>query len=270
MPMNTNAVLTLCDGFTRTESQGSMAECLDELAELTARILRAKGCTILLLSEDEVAQAGLHDAAGFGPAPTPPVIPDTQWPIPLAPPAAATAGIVRGGHGDMESMVSTIMLHQRIIGVIHASSPLQESGFGKDDLDLLGILTPLIAKSIQVIQLQNILKSRFTQIALSKSSESAIAALLSGVMPNPNQVARILAKSFYREMLNAGFNVTQVISAATEVISELTASLRKHKAGRKQRVSQASEVLDLVLQARSDQMAHRPGVTDDVHASVPA
>lgn len=270
MPMNTNAVLTLCDGFTRIESQGSMAECLDKLAELTARMLSAKGCTILLLSDDEVAQAGLRDAAGCGRAPMPAATPDTERPLPLVAPTTATSGIVRGGHGDMESMVSTIMLHQRIIGVIHANSPLQESGFGKDDLDLLGILTPLIAKSIQVIQLQNILKSRFTQIALSKSSESAIAALMSGVMPDPGQIARILAKSFYREMLNAGFNVTQVISAASEVISELTASLRKHKAGRKQRVSEAGEVLNLVLQVRSDQMAQRPLVTDDVRANVAA
>lgn len=270
MPMNANAILSLCDGFTRIESRGSTAECLDELAELTARILGAKGCTILLLSEAEVAQSGLGDGSRFVPVATPAGTPGAQLPAPVAALAGATAGIVRGGHGDTESMVSTILLHRKIIGVIHASSPLQESGFGKDDLDLLGILTPLIAKSIQVIQLQNILKSRFTQIALTKSDESAIGALMPGVMQNPNQIARILAKSFYREMLNAGFNVNQVISAATEVISELTASLRKHKAGRKQRVSQAGEVLGLVLQARSDQMAQRPAAQDDVHATLAA
>lgn len=270
MPMHSSAVLTLCDGFTRIESHGSLAECLDALAELTAQILSAKGCTILLLTEDEVAQAGLCREPEFGLASTPAGLLDAHLPAPLAGPTPATAGIVRGGHGNMESMVSTIMLHERIIGVVHASTPLRENGFGKDDLDLLGILTPLIAKSIQVIQLQNILKSRFTQIALSKSGESAIAALLAGVLPNPNQVARILAKSFYREMLNAGFNVTQVISAATEVISELTSSLRKHKAGRKQRVSQTDEVLNLVLQARSDQIGQLPVVAGAVHAGAAA
>lgn len=270
MPMNANAVLTLCDGFTRIESRGSTADCLDELAELTARILGAKGCTILLLSEDEVAQAGLDGGSGCVPRPSPSSAPGVQLPAPVAASTGATAGIVRGGHGGTESMVSTILLHQKIIGVIHASSPLHASGFGKDDLDLLGILTPLIAKSIQVIQLQNILKSRFAQIALTKSNELAIDALMSGVMQNPNQVVRILAKAFYREMLNAGFNVNQVISAATEVISELTASLRKHSAGRKQRANRSGDVLALVLQARSDQMAQRPAVTDDVHGSLAA
>lgn len=267
MPMNANAVLTLCDGFTQIESHGSMAECLDELAELTARILSAKGCTILLLSEDEVAQAGLGDCAGFERV-VPEAQPGMQLPAPVTVSTRATAGIVRGGHGEMESMVSTIILHRRVIGVIHASSPMQESGFGKDDLDLLGVLTPLIAKSIQVIQLQNILKSRFTQIALTKSNESTMGALMSGVIQNPNQVARILAKSFYREMLNAGFNVNQVISAATEVISELTASLRKHKAGRKHRVKQAGEVLALVLQAKSDQMPEPQPANGNVHATL--
>lgn len=249
MRMNSSTVLKLCDGFTRIESQGSMAECLDELSQLTARILCAKGCTILLLSESEVQQAALYEGDGLGAMPErlERSCADIAPPGPVGENPAAT--IVRGEHGDMESMVSTIVLHRKIIGVIHASSPIDERGFSKDDLDMFAILTPLITKSIQVLQLQNILKSRFTQIALTKSNESAIGALISGGMQNPNQIARILAKSFYREMLNAGFNANQVISAATEVISELTASLRKHKVSRKQRAKQGGEILELLLKA---------------------
>ncbi|MES2759876.1 MAG: GAF domain-containing protein [Pseudomonadota bacterium] len=251
MKMSENEVLKLCNGFTRVESGGSMEECLDELSELTAQLIGAKACTILLLSEEEVTQAGLRDSAGFGFLPE---LLRTRKPLPPSPPAPEphSVSMVRGGHGGMESMVSPIILRGKIIGVIHACLPLQSSGFSNDDLNLFGMLTPLITKSIQVIQLQYILKSRFTQIALTKSSESSIRDLIAGALQSPNQIARILAKSFYREMLSAGFNASQIIFAATEVISELSVSLRKHSASRKQRGKRSEEALELVLDAVGD------------------
>jgi hypothetical protein len=42
-------------------------------------------------------------------------------------------------------------------------------------------------------------------------------------------VARILAKSFYRELRSAGFSVRQIIHAAAEIVSEVSASLKRHK-----------------------------------------
>jgi len=49
---------------------------------------------------------------------------------------------------------------------------------------------------------------------------------MAGVTHNPNQIARILARSFYREMLGAGFNLNQILFAATEVISELSSTIK--------------------------------------------
>lgn len=249
MRLNSCAILKLCEEFTRIESNGDLAEFLDDLSKLTARILNASGCTILLLSEAEVAQAALHETDGrcalparLRPGATEIAAPRVAEEVPLA-------TTVRGAHGEMHGMVGTIMLHRKIIGVIHASGPIAANGFSKDDLELLAMLAPLVTKSIQVFQLQNILKSRFAQIALTKSNESTIGALISGAMQSPNQIARILAKSFYREMLNAGFNANQVISAATEVISELTVSLRKHKVNRKQRAKDRGDILALLLNA---------------------
>jgi L-methionine (R)-S-oxide reductase len=258
MTISENRVRNLCDGFTRVESRGSMAECLEELAGLTAPLIGAKDCTILLLSEEDVAQSGLRDGAEFGFLPTRLDRPRDA----TTSPETYSATMVGDGRGDMASMVSTIVLRGKIIGIIHACRPIQASGFNTDDLNLFGIVTPLITKSIQVIQLQYILKSRFTQIALTKANESGIRELIAGAMQNPNQIARILAKSFYREMLSAGFNAGQIIFAATEVISELSVSLRKHSGGRRQRGKQSNEVMEQVLLVAgdaSDASSHHSG-----------
>jgi hypothetical protein len=233
MKMSDSLVQKVRDVFTEAGVEGSLEDCLNELSGLVARVLSAKGCTILLLSEEEAKNAQLCDRAGFG------MLPGTPGRLRSglsrrsrgrAEPAPAT---LHDSRGEMESMFSTIVLNGKLIGVIHASRPQLQRFFSKEDLDLFSIVTPIITKSIQVIQLQHILKSRFTQVALTRSGDSTVRDLLSGVMQNPNQIARILAKSFYREMLNAGFSFNQIIFAATEVISELSTSLRKHSAQRK-------------------------------------
>ncbi len=234
MNMSDTLVQKLRDVFTEVGVEGSLEDCLNELSALVARVLNAKGCTILLLSEEEAKNAQLCARAGFG------MLPGT--PERLRSGASgrsqtrddATPALLDDSGEEMESMFSTIVLHGKLIGVVYASRPEMQRFFSKDDLDLFSIVTPIITKSIQVIQLQYVLRSRFTQVALTHSGDSSVRDLLSGVMQNPNQIARILAKSFYREMLNAGFSFNQIIFAATEVISELSTSLRKHGAQRKQ------------------------------------
>jgi hypothetical protein len=41
-------------------------------------------------------------------------------------------------------------------------------------------------------------------------------------------MARIVARSFYREMTIAGFSQSQIIKVASEIISELSVSVRRH------------------------------------------
>ncbi|RJG09590.1 GAF domain-containing protein [Massilia cavernae] len=248
MDMSESVVVKLRDAFTQVESDGSLDECLRQLSALAGHVLSAKVCTILLLSEDEVREAGLSFGAEFGSIPDP----SRKVRKPALRQVISTESTRhRDEPGDktMDNMISTIVLRGKIIGIIQVCQPQQQSCFSKDDLQLFSILTPLITKSIQVVQLQNILKSRFTQIALEKSGDATIRELISGVAPNPNQIARILAKSFYREMLSAGFNFNQIIYAATEVISELTASVRKHSNSRKHRQQDRGDGGPILLEA---------------------
>lgn len=231
MKLSDSMVQNLRDVFTDVGVEGSLEDCLNELAIMVARVLSAQGCTIILLTEEEAKQSQLCNRSGFG------LLPGTPGGGYKAASRASTRTKIEQtlvGNDRLSSMFSTIVLNGKIIGFVQAVRPQHQRSFSKDDLDLFGILTPIITKSIQVIQLQHLLRSRFTQAALMRTSDETIRAMLSGVIQNPNQIARILAKSFYREMLNAGFNFNQILFAATEVISELSATVRKHGARRKQ------------------------------------
>jgi L-methionine (R)-S-oxide reductase len=245
MRMRKSAISKLREGFAQLSTDGSMQECLSKLSELTAAIVGARDCIILLFDEAELAGAALPDEACFGSlasrlsARGKGVSPA----IPLEARSSASGGDA-GGH--KESMVSAIVLHGRTVGVIHARGPLHQRDFSMDDLYSFNVVTPIVARSIQVNQLQNILKSRFAQLALSRMGEATTGNLTGGIVDHPNQIARLLARAFYREMLKAGFDFNQILFAATEVISELSTSLRKHSAKKKERANDNSDSLKMI------------------------
>jgi L-methionine (R)-S-oxide reductase len=230
MILNDNIMSNLQEVFTDLDCEGSLDDCLEELSSLVARFLNARGCIIAILTEDEVRQAASGLRTGFG------FLPGTPTRLrkamargrPDRLPARSRPRIIVTG-----AMFSTIVLKGKTVGVIQALSPKNNSCFDQGDLDLLNILTPIITKSIQVFQLQHVLRSQFTQLSLIRTNEAKIRETLSGAIHSPNQIARLLAKSFYREMLNAGFSFNQILFAATEVISELSASVKKHTSRRK-------------------------------------
>ncbi|MBT9613299.1 MAG: GAF domain-containing protein, partial [Burkholderiales bacterium] len=130
--------------------------------------------------------------------------------------------------GQRSLISSPIVQNQNIIGVINASDPKSSRPFNLDDLHLLEVVALFVGKSIQVVQLQSVLNSRFAQMALAQEAQQTIGNAMAYVSENPNQLAKILAKSFFKEMTKAGFSSTQIIHAATEIIGQLNSSLGKH------------------------------------------
>jgi hypothetical protein len=92
-------------------------------------------------------------------------------------------------------------------------------------LDSIGLF---LAKAIQTQQLQGLLDSRLVQLALTQSVGRAGDRVRMESVPHLDRMTRIVARSFYREMTRAGFGSQQIISAATEIISELSNSLQRY------------------------------------------
>ncbi|POR51605.1 hypothetical protein B0G62_106139 [Paraburkholderia eburnea] len=207
------------DTFSQIEYAGSIEDCLSELAQKAGDVLDA-ACAIVMLSESQVEEMGLRPGTGFG---------DVLPPAALASPSL-----------ESMRMFSAIEMQGKVIGVIRAHQRQPARCFDADDLQLFGLLALVITRSIQVIHMQHILKSRFAQLALTRSTEKTIGEIVAESAQSPNQMARILAKSFYREMISAGFSFNQIVYAATEVISELTDNMRKHKNAYRRRVARTS------------------------------
>jgi L-methionine (R)-S-oxide reductase len=272
MHVTDSALVKLCDTFSRVECAGNLDECLYELSLRVCSVLEASGCAIALLSERQIEKIGLRPGTGFGD------VPKLRYRMKGSPKQRESdPGKSSTPYADIQTesttkaldpdscardkMFSAIVLHGKVVGVIHVHQPQQKCCFNTDDLQLFSVLTLFITKSIQLVQLKNIMNSRFAQMALTRSENMTVGEIITSAAQNPEHIARILAKSFYREMTRAGFSFNQIICAASEVISELTNSVRKHSGGRKRRL-----VNDVIGEESSGAPGSRE--QDDRHAGV--
>ena len=223
------------------ENEGDLDSMLNQLAQLSAHILSAEDCYIALCSGDENRETYLGACAGAGKngaKATQEAFPKTKSIADYVAEngqALLIQDITDSPFADMaapgldNSVVSAPILSQgKTIGTITVSNPTHKPAFTSEDLHLLDFIGLMTGKSIQLVQLRNILKSRFALMALTKESEKTIGDALIDTVQNPDQMAKILAKSFYREMTKAGFSSGQIINAASEIISELSKNLQKH------------------------------------------
>lgn len=125
-------------------------------------------------------------------------------------------------------IAAPIHINSKIVGLISASGHKSGRPLDQRDLEWLGMIGMLVGKSMQVVQLQNVLSSRFAQLALVREAKANLGVALEKAVENPDQLARILAKSFFREMTTTGFSTSQIIQASSEIITQLSSSLNRH------------------------------------------
>jgi Fe-S cluster assembly ATPase SufC len=63
-------------------------------------------------------------------------------------------------------------------------------------------------------------------MALLQEAQERVGESVRLAYRNPEDVAKILARSFFREMTKAGFEPAQIVSAATELIDQLNQRLQ--------------------------------------------
>lgn len=235
----------LVDLSALLERGESVEEGLHELAELFARTLNTTNCSILLIKEtrpDGIPKLRVSAHAGN--------LPQTAYeefcsldggiahrvatsgkPL-LVPDIAGSAYETMASRStDTEGgFISVpIKIDGSVIGVINVNNPADGRLFSVRDLQLATILSLYVGKSIQVIYLKNILRSKFTIAALEKEQRE------NGPSPGtftqePGKVAKLLAKSFFNEMKQAGMGPDHILNAATEIIAQLYTTLERHKA----------------------------------------
>lgn len=224
--------------------QGTLDDNLLQLAERAAKALTAEKCSIMLLKDGESDDLRMRVCASYG------ALPDAAYTESIGKGEGIAGRVIATGRSILiddiskselasrarrtddprKSLISSpIPINRRIVGVVNVSSHARGDVFTPADLNLLEVIALFIGKSIQAIQLQNILNSRFAQLALLHEAEKSLEPMGVGVaVQNPDQMAKILAKSFYKEMTRAGLGSNQIINAASEIISQLSGSLQRH------------------------------------------
>jgi GAF domain-containing protein len=226
------------------EQQDNLDECLDDLLKLAAVLLNVANCSIMLFNEDEeTGDFRLRVSASLGSLPRVAYVESVKEWEGIAGHVAATGEPLlvedietspylplarRPASGNNSFICVPILINRKVIGVINASDPLDDRLLNSTDLDLATFIALLVGKSIQVIQFQNILRSRFAQLALAREAEEAIQNSCVTQQCEAGNLAKILAKSFYREMAKAGLSRDHILAAATEIISILTENLSRH------------------------------------------
>jgi GAF domain-containing protein len=243
----TQAMVKLVDFASVLEEQTNLEDGLQELAVLTAQILKTRRCSIMLLSEagaTEEQVACLKVFTHYGNLPPSAYAEVTPLNQGVAGYVAATgtpllieditlskfAPAARYPDSESKSLMSApIFWGEQTIGTINVSNPIEKTCFSGSDLDVLKLIALFVGKSVHIAQLQTILRSKFIQMAVISDFAERQVPMSVSLNPNPTKLAKIVAKSFFRELTQAGFGANQIIEIATEVLNLLQSSLGKYK-----------------------------------------
>lgn len=130
---------------------------------------------------------------------------------------------------DGSFLACPVPIGGKTAGVLNISQPINRNAFSSADQDNAELAAILIGRAIQVGRLDRMLDSRFAQMAFTLEGATDACTMISLTAHDPDKVAKMLARGFYREMRHCGFTRNQIIHAAGEIISELTGSLNRHK-----------------------------------------
>lgn len=239
MSLDTDFLLRLIGLPAVLEQHTTLEQGLKELASLTAAQLRCETCSIMLLEQSEESEPPkLRVYANCGPLPPEAhhttqaigegvagYVAQTGQPLLVSDIGASPwVEVARQPEDLRRSLMSApILVSGKTIGVINVRHPCDGRQFNEQDLASLRLFALFVGQAIQLFQLQNLLRSRFVRQAVRASEPPA------QISPDPARLARIVAKSFYRELTQAGFSPRDILNTATEVIGLLQEQLARHK-----------------------------------------
>jgi L-methionine (R)-S-oxide reductase len=227
--------------FVRAEEdlRGHLRELVDRAASVT----NAAACSIMLLSEgggdtprlklwcstEELPASAWNETPGRGESIAGRVL-ARGTPVLIADIGSSEYATfaMRGDTLGASFICVPIAVGTHVIGVMNLSSRLGCERFADADLALAEIVAALIGKSVQVERLQTLLRSRVAHLSLAREEKEVVTRITDGTVPTA-RVAKLLAKSFFRDLTSAGFEPAQIIEAASEIITLISSDIRRFR-----------------------------------------
>jgi signal transduction protein with GAF and PtsI domain len=253
MTLDERFIAQLIDIGTLIERRQTLEEGLRDLAALTAQSLGAARCSVMLLMEaDDPGGPRLRVYSHFGNLPKEAYASPVDMESSIAGGVAMTgeplltnhvgdsslADLADQGEAGGDSLMSApIVVAGHTIGVMNVSQPTGGRSFTEQDLDLFKVFSMFVAKSIHVFQLQKLSESRVLQMSQVLQQRDRGQGAKRPISPDPQRLAKMVAKNFYRELSLAGFGPNAIIAVASEVLGQLNETISKHRSRMERRRS---------------------------------
>jgi len=225
------------------EVTGKFEDNLYRLTCIVGELLAARRVSLMLIDTASSKDTRLKLAALYG------TLPESAWTEELALGQGIAGQVLASGvsvrvthigrsawkkqarHADEPGgfLICPIILAGLPAGVLNISQPIERSSFSNQDQANAELAALMIGRAIQVGRLDRLLDSRLAQMAFALEGTTDAMSMISLSTHDPDKVAKMLARAFYRELRHCGFSSNQIIHAAGEIISELTNSLNRHK-----------------------------------------
>ena len=135
-----------------------------------------------------------------------------------------------------QEVTAPLKINQQIVGYVCATPRDPKHGGAPFDTEQFHAMCEKIGHAIACAQMRQMLASRYVAAAAQKAARSefglehTLEACMLQTVQNPEHVARIIARSFYKDLRRAGFAAKQILLIASEIIGYLNETFHKTKA----------------------------------------
>ena len=154
-------------------------------------------------------------------------------------PAIACVACLREGKagGSSHELALPLSVNGQTVGYLYARAAARGGArtprANTIDVGQLGLFAMQLGLAIEAQSLRQLLASRYAPAALSRDgrdAQPARDAQFLEAVTHPEKVARIIARSFYKDLRRSGFETKQILVVASELIDNLNEALRRTRA----------------------------------------
>jgi len=198
---------------------------LRRAAELAVELLGAEQCVIAWICEDKSA---MQVRAHYDPRRNNCSLIKIRQPIPL-PADLQECPRLEFESGEVVAAICSapLYINRQVVGFLCLVRPSWSAGL---EAELFAPLSEQIGFAIEAQQLRYLLSSHYVSAASRDRGNNYPGPSVLRAVQNPEKVAKMIAKSFYKDLRKAGFATNQILMVASEIIGNLNEALQKTKA----------------------------------------
>ena len=140
---------------------------------------------------------------------------------------------------SVRHLTAPIRIQSRVAGMVYAEFLQTVHEEMMVQYEILTQFAALLGHAIEFCQTRQLLTSRYATFAMCQNepqidSRSSLESHILAAVQNPEKVAKIIARSFYKDLRRAGFEPRQILVVASELIESLNVTLKRtqHKTRR--------------------------------------